>query len=508
MKNNNLRRFIASKADFPASNPSLASQRRCTLGAIVAVCGFVALPVLTGRAQNSLNPNAPAPVALTPDPVALAAPAVPTVPETDRPCLTPPQGLSLWLSGENTHKDIFANKVQADEMQTYEAGKVGQAFSVRGTHLRVLASPKLDVGGGTGMTWECWINPSDVLPMHPIFDYNNGETFGVHLWIFSATNSNGALMANLMDTTGMPHMVETQPGVLKAGEWQHVALTYDKRSSMGSIYVNGLLVGEKQLGPFRPQTTYDLFVGYRPAGLGKDRRFVGAIDEIGLYGRALSPTEIKSIFNAGAAGKCNPQTAKPVTLPPASKTAPTPTPTPTPAPTPTPTPTMIPALKLKPPIAFFTLAGGEGVSTEAATRITDALTEELRKAGWQIKPRQHMDKLFNTLASETLASEPANAELAADVRATALRRKAATQMVANTILFGRIEQLDLSKNQGRLKLNLQMIDVISNKSLPDIVVSESTAEKPATITGEELLAEVIAKAIPLAAERMRGSIQK
>ncbi len=98
--------------------------------------------------------------------------------------MTPPQGLSVWLSGEDTHKDIYANKVQADEKQTYEPGKVGQAFTLKGTYLRVLASPKTDVAAGVGFTWECWINPTDVLPMHPIFDYNNGETFGVHLWMF------------------------------------------------------------------------------------------------------------------------------------------------------------------------------------------------------------------------------------------------------------------------------------------------------------------------------------
>jgi hypothetical protein len=498
MKINILRHLSASKANFSTSSPSLTSQRRCTLGAIAAVCGFVALPVLTSRAQNT--PAAPATPAGVPVETTTTKAEVPLVPGTDRPCLTPPPGLSLWLSGENTHRDIYANKVQIDEKQTYEAGKVGQAFSMKGTHLRVLASPKTDVGSGVGFTWEAWVNPSDVLPMHPIFDYNNGETFGVHLWIF---NGNGGLMANFMDISGMPHMVDTQPGVLKAGEWQHIALTYDKRTSVGSIYVNGLVVGEKTLGPFRPQTTYDLFIGYRPAGLGKDRRFLGAIDEIGLYARPLAATEIKSIFNAGAAGKCNPQTAKPVTLPPASKTAPTPTPTPTPAPTPTPTPTIIPALKLKPPIAIFTLAGAEGVSPDAATRITDALTEELRKAGWQVKPRQHMDKLFNTLSAE-----PANNELAADVRAAALRRKATTQMLANTILFGRIEQLDLSKNQARLKLNLQLIDAASNKALPDIVVSESTAEKPTATADDELLTEVIAKTVPLALERIRGSIQK
>ena len=487
-------------------------ERRNTIVAIAAVAGFIALPVLTSRAQNTPPPfaikpptastlPATAPAAAPGDATNLPAPlAVPLVPENQGLCLNPPQGLSLWLSGENTHKDIYANKVQADEKQLYEPGKVGQAFTMNGTYLRVLNSPKTDVAAGVGFTWECWIKPSDVLPMHPIFDFNNGETFGVHMWIF---NGNGGLMANFMDTTGVPHIVDTQPGVLKANEWQHVALTYDKRSSLGSIYVNGLVVGEKQLGPFRPQTTYDLYIGYRPAGLGKDRRFNGAMDEISLYNRPLSASEIKTIVNAGAAGKCNPQTAKPAVKHASSITEPTPIPTPTPAPTPTPTPTptIIPALKLKSPLAIFTLVG-EGVSPEVATRLTDALTDELRKAGINVKPRQHMDKLLDSMLAEST-----NSELAADVRAASLRRKAATQMTANTLLFGRIEQLDLTKNQGRLKLNLQLVEVASNKALPDIVVSESTAEKAQGTSNDELLNEVINKTMPLVAERLKASLQ-
>lgn len=504
-----MKKNLFSRAKFagasPTSQPQISQgsyQRRYTAIALSVIAGFVALPVLTSRAQNTPPPfslQTPVTAPTNPAPAnsaSVTAPAnAPATPEADRACLTPPAGLSVWLPGEGIHKDVYANKVQADEKQLYEAGKVGQAFTMNGTYLRVLASPKTDVAAGVGFTWECWVNPSDVAPMHPIFDFNNGETFGVHLWIF---NGNGGLMANLMDTTGTPHMVETQAGVLKAGEWQHIALTYDKKTSVGSIYVNGLLVGEKTLGPFRPQTTYDLYVGYRPAGLGKDRRFNGAIDEISLYNRPLSAAEIKTIFNAGAAGKCNPQTAKPVTTKPASVTAPTPTPTPTPAPTPTPTPTMIPALKMKPPIAIFTLGAGEGVSSEVAIRITDALTEELRKAGVQVKPRQHMDKLFTSLMAE-----PEKSPIAEDVRAAALRRKATAQMASNTVLFGKIEQLYLTKNQGRLKLNLQLVDAASNRALPDIVVSESTAEKTEPATEDALLAEVINKIMPIAAARIK-----
>ena len=45
-----------------------------------------------------------------------------------------------------------------------------------------------------------------------------------------------------------------------------------------------------------------LNIGHDPAD--PDRFFGGAIDEVDIFGRALDPTEIQAIFNAGRAGKC------------------------------------------------------------------------------------------------------------------------------------------------------------------------------------------------------------
>lgn len=467
-----------------SNNQSRTSQRRCIMGAIGAVAAFIALPVLTGRAQDAATPK----------------PDLPPVPEASHPCVLPPQGLMVWLPGEGNAKDIYANKTKADEQQAYVPGKVGQAFSLNGTYLKVTASPKTDIGAALGLTFEGWINPSDVLPRHPIFDFNNGETFGVHLWMFG---SNGGLMANFMDTTGVAHMVNSQAEVLKANEWQHVALTYDKRTTVATIYVDGLAVGTQTLGPFRPQTTYDLYVGYRPGGLGKGMQFNGLMDEVSFYNRPLTAAEIKTLAGAGAAGKCNPQAAKPAVAAPLVVSTPTPAPTPTPVPKPTPTPTMIPALKVKSPLAIFTLAAADGVVPGAATRLTDALTEELRKAGIQIKPRQHMDKAFDKL----MADNTIGGDLAADVRGLALRRRASKEMAANGVLYGKIDQLDLTKNQARLRINLQMVDVVTGRTLPGIEVSENTAEKTDAITEEALLAEIIAKVTPQLVERLKAQVQ-
>lgn len=42
--------------------------------------------------------------------------------------------------------------------------------------------------------------------------------------------------------------------------------------------------------------------------------FKGAIDEVGIFDRALSQEEIQAIFDAGSAGKTKPQTKLALTL--------------------------------------------------------------------------------------------------------------------------------------------------------------------------------------------------
>ena len=91
------------------------------------------------------------------------------------------------------------------------------------------------------------------------------------------------------------------------GVWQHVALTYDKASGTGAIYINGVAVTTINLGSFTPITGFtNLLIGARTlfASVGSPAsQYSGEMDEISLYGRALSAAEIQTIYQLGSAGK-------------------------------------------------------------------------------------------------------------------------------------------------------------------------------------------------------------
>jgi hypothetical protein len=187
-------------------------------------------------------------------------------------------------------------------------GEVGPAFSLDGTsgYVLVPGSPSLDVGLSGGFTIEGWIDPAILDSQRPIVEWNTGSTdygWGTHFWISAGSGGDltpGSLYANIKDTGGLDHIIFSGPGIVVSNHLQHVALTYDKDSGAGKIYLNGEVVAAVDLGSFTPETSYDLYLGNRPGG----PYWSGLLDEISLYNRALSPDEIAAIFNADSAGKC------------------------------------------------------------------------------------------------------------------------------------------------------------------------------------------------------------
>ena len=100
------------------------------------------------------------------------------------------------------------------------------------------------------------------------------------------------------------HPLSSAAGLLATNVFQHVAATYDKATGNAVLYLNGAVVAQQSLGIFTPLTTGDLYFGLRPYDGGAGTRFIGLMDEVSLYNRALSAAQIQAIYNAGSAGKC------------------------------------------------------------------------------------------------------------------------------------------------------------------------------------------------------------
>lgn len=218
-------------------------------------------------------------------------------------CTQPPAGMTAWYPADGNYNDIIGgNHGTPQGDPEFVAGKVAQAFSFDGgtdstvDYVRVNAAPALDVGAsGTGLTIDAWINPSSA---GPLVEWNNGTAIGTHFWLFPNSDN---LYVNLVDTSGNTHNLQSVAGVITPGVYQHVAVTYDKATGTTTLYRNGMVVASQNLGTFTPQTSYDLYFAFRPSDT---NRYAGTLDEVEIFNRALSQTEIQNIVNADSAGKC------------------------------------------------------------------------------------------------------------------------------------------------------------------------------------------------------------
>ena len=233
----------------------------------------------------------------------LQAASAPTEPPRPRDCVDAPAGLVAWWPLDGNALDrIGANDGTLVNGPTFTAGLVNQALSFDGADdaVRIPASSSLDVGLSDGLTIEGWINPVDVSQQRPVVEWVNSDASqsGVHLWI--SVIGAGSIFGNVMDTAGNGHFFWSAPGLLVPDAWQHIALTYDKVSGVGTLYLNGVIVQQQNLGIFTPLTSLDLLLGHRPSL----PSFSGLIDEVSIANRVLSPEEIQTIYDADSAGRC------------------------------------------------------------------------------------------------------------------------------------------------------------------------------------------------------------
>ena len=91
----------------------------------------------------------------------------------------------------------------------------------------------------------------------------------------------------------------TSPVPIKQGFWTHIAVTVNKLNNLVNVYINGQIVASDNCPSeiLTQNTDEPIRIGFR-----KDHRFYpagfrGSLDDIKIYSRVLSDSEIKSIYN-------------------------------------------------------------------------------------------------------------------------------------------------------------------------------------------------------------------
>jgi hypothetical protein len=157
------------------------------------------------------------------------------------------------------------------------------------------------------MTVEAWVRPSNsfgYILMKP-----GGDAGASFVLYYQASDSEGlsGRLGFFLEAQGASYygQVVSPPGVL-SGEWVHVAAVAD--GSTLALFLDGQRVSSVAAPPVGTNTG-SLLIG------GQDGVFFGgAVDELSIYGRALTGSEIAAIYAADTAGKCAIQPNAPPTV--------------------------------------------------------------------------------------------------------------------------------------------------------------------------------------------------
>lgn len=187
----------------------------------------------------------------------------------------------------------------------YVPAVVGSGFRTDGGS--VLASPDVGVVGSS-MSVEFWMKPMPTTGTVQML---------VSRWDFPSTDdaarSYALSLSPLGDlvfetdeiTTQRPAELRVSASALFDGNFHHVAATWDQQQIR--LFVDGVLVASRasQAGSLNAAADLQFRVGSK-GGLGDPFRYSGVLDEVSVWERALTPTEIASIVAAGPAGRCTP----------------------------------------------------------------------------------------------------------------------------------------------------------------------------------------------------------
>jgi len=241
------------------------------------------------------------------------------------PCTPPPANMMDWWTFDETSGPTSSDRAHFNNAGTDQGAvghvpaMVGNGINLNGNNQYVQVPDQSDVNFGSGdLTIDAWVNTTDVNGVVPIVDKRSMQPTGYQFYVI-----NGVLGFQLADGAGACNCNCGGAGTcctnfsapsagpnyrnVADGNWHHVAVTVD-RNLTGSLYVDGFQV--LAFNPTQRQgsltNTSALWVGrtHPTTCVPTSQYFTGRIDELEMFNRALTQTEIQALFNAGANGKC------------------------------------------------------------------------------------------------------------------------------------------------------------------------------------------------------------
>ena len=224
-------------------------------------------------------------------------------PQAASGCLVSPPGLVSWWTGDANENDILGgNNPSTVDSVTLVPGEVldGFSFGTKG-YIQIPSAANL---ANQQFTWSAWVRPDGAGP--------NNDSFGNVILIQNIDGLHDAVALHWRDTDkrftfdfgDVNSEIIVSTDTFPTGSFYFVAGSYD--GSTFRLWVNGKLEGTHAEAKTIAYSSSGWTFGSGPPAFFSTsvRTWNGVIDEIQAFNRALTQSELQSIFNAAMTGEC------------------------------------------------------------------------------------------------------------------------------------------------------------------------------------------------------------
>jgi Concanavalin A-like lectin/glucanases superfamily/Immunoglobulin domain/Immunoglobulin I-set domain len=219
--------------------------------------------------------------------------------------------LHLKFDGDLLDSSGRGNNATSNGSPTFVAGKLGQGFHYNTDNTNgiynyaTLGNPAdLYFGASQNFSVSYWVRFTGAAVDLPVLCNNDcGEGCIGFYFGPSVINANGGWAWSLCNSSYNGPVAEGTANSINDGQWHNVVSTFD-RTSMGVTYLDGVEVNALPISTFTDSLDTLNPVNVGQVGTGSYGVVFGAdVDDLGVWLRALSPTEAQSIYMVGQQGK-------------------------------------------------------------------------------------------------------------------------------------------------------------------------------------------------------------
>jgi hypothetical protein len=189
----------------------------------------------------------------------------------------------------------------------YTPGEIGQALNFDGTNDYISMGDILDLNGGVPFSISTWAMFNDFTNSPSIigkFDDNGSYAYTLEMGQLFETDGSG-LGLMLLDSSSAGYIGRSTSRKIVKGMWYHIVGTYDGGSTSSSVklYYNGVQVDDTntQGGTFTTirNVNTPLTIGSLLSSGSPNYLIKGKIDDVRIYNRVLSQSEVIQLYNTG-----------------------------------------------------------------------------------------------------------------------------------------------------------------------------------------------------------------